>query len=149
MNHRRPPQPESWHDESGICRWCGCCIFGMRGEAKGQPLFHRRWHSKCVTEYQFLFWPQETIHMLIKERGRKCEDCGSERYYPELHHIIPLIDFQHAPQAPYAAWERDNLVLLCHACHVGPNGRHAQLREEVRPQMRLFQATEKGGFIDA
>jgi len=102
-----------------------------------------------VTEYCFLFWPQETIHILIKERGRKCEDCGSERYYPELHHIIPLIDFQHAPQAPYAAWERDNLVLLCHACHVGPNGRHAQLREEVRPQMRLFQATEKGGFIDA
>jgi len=143
MNHRRPPLPESWNDEPGICRWCGCCIFGMRGENKGKPLFRRRWHSRCVTEYQFLFWPGETANRLRKERGC-CEDCG-EKWGLEVHHIIPLSEYPHDASDPYRAWRRENLALLCHDCHVGPTGRHAQLREEKQPQMRLFSAyqTEK------
>ena len=136
MNHRSPPLPADWNSERGICRWCGCCIVHLRGPLKGRPNY-KRWHSRCVTEYQEIFWPQETIRMLIKERGRKCEDCGNERYYPELHHIIPLIDYQHDPSDPYAAWKRENLALLCHDCHVGPFGRHAKIREEKQPQMRF------------
>jgi len=148
MNHRRPPLPADWDAERGICRWCGCCIVHLLGPLKGKPNYTKRWHSQCVKEYKFLFWPAETSHMLIEERGHRCEDCGTELNKPspinqygwkvaEIHHLIPLVEFPHDPSDPYVAWKRENLLLLCHDCHVGPSGRHAKIREEKQPQMRF------------
>lgn len=147
MNHRKPPKPEAWDAEPGICRWCGCCIYHLRGPDKGKAALLKRWHNKCVEEYKAIFWPQSTVRMLLKRRGWKCEDCGvdfnDERCWRvegisyEHHHIIPLIDYQHDPSDPYAAWREGNLALLCHDCH---QERHRLLREEKRapdPQMRL------------
>ena len=142
MNHRIPPKPESWNDEPGICRWCGCCIIGLRGPKKGQHLLNRRWHPGCVTEYQFIFWPGTMRDRLLGERGKSCEDCrataeryGSLRGPAEIHHIIPLVDYPHDPRDPYAAWRRENLVVLCHSCHLA---RHLEINAAKKPQMRLF-----------
>jgi 5-methylcytosine-specific restriction endonuclease McrA len=45
---------------------------------------------------------------LIKERGYKCEQCGSERYI-SVHHI--------RWQCHGGSDNADNLKLLCHSCH--------------------------------
>ena len=139
-DHRKPPKPEAWDAESGICRWCGCCIY----HKDGRPAFGRNWHYKCVEEYRVIFWPQSTVRMLLKRRGWKCEDCGVDFNDPacwkvegvsyEHHHIIPLVDYVHDPADLYAAWKEGNLALLCHECH---QERHRILRQEKKPQMRL------------
>ena len=126
MNHRKPPLPESWNSENGICRWCGCCIYHLRGPDKGKPNF-KRWHSRCVTQYRFYFWPAITASTIGRKLGWKCQSCGakSTQVTMELHHRIPLIDFIHHEAAPYAAWDRGNLILLCHECHLEA---HTELR---------------------
>ena len=133
-DHRKPPPPEWWNVEFGICRWCGCCILGKSGKA----ILSRRWHTDCAEEYKFLFWPQETKRSLLKTRGGACEDCrkaiGERPKYlwwgsgwkertieveiAEVHHIIPLIDYPHDVKDAYAAWRDSNLALLCHKCHL-------------------------------
>lgn len=161
-NHRRPPLPE-WYSscEPGICRWCGCCIVCQ----DDRPRFRLRWHPACAEEFKFMFWPDHARFQLLKKRGETCQDCGTIISYrkqlvkdgmgklipaevgrtrwkctevAELHHIIPLASYPHDPHDPYAAWREQNCVLLCHACHVGPTGRHARLRQAADPQGRLF-----------
>lgn len=135
--HRKPPLPE-WYDEvpRGICRWCGFVILHERGPQKGRPNFSRHWHDRCVVEFRFLFWPQETRRTLLRERGEACEDCGVNlRVRPsEVHHIRPLHLYPHDPQDPYAAWRRENLALLCHDCHMERH--HGRKAEE--PQLEMF-----------
>jgi hypothetical protein len=142
MNHRTPPKPEAWDAEPGVCRWCGCCIF----RADGTPAFRRSWHKGCAEEYKGIFWPQVTVKRLLKARGWVCEDCGKDFKSPaflrdpkdayEHHHIIPLIQYQHDPQDPYAAWREGNLALLCHACHMR---RHHPVKPILAErQRRLF-----------
>lgn len=143
MNHRRPPLPEWWNVDRGICRWCGCCLFYQKGSKKGQPRW-ARWHSKCVDEYKFLFWPVVTRSKLYVIRNGKCEDCGMElnlrkkynwkdRKYEgdtaETHHIVPLVNYPHCDSDPYAAWREGNLALLCHDCH---QDRHRLLRKKEK-----------------
>ena len=107
----------------------------------------KHWHNRCTEEYKFIFWPQVTRQRLCTLRQGKCEDCGEDvarlghdgktlypRYMAEHHHIIPLVDYVHDPVDPYAAWREGNLALLCHVCH---QKRHAALRLEKKPQMRL------------
>lgn len=152
-DHRKPPDPPHWGTPRGSCRWCGCCVY----RSDGRPDFSRHWHGECVGEYKFIFWPNHTRLILLKTRGERCEDCGKPVFYHqevswvyniidrspfkiitggpcEHHHIIPLSEYQHDPRDPYAAWREGNLVLLCHACH---QARHAALRREKKPQMRL------------
>lgn len=153
MNHRKPPKPENWDSPAGACRWCGCCIVGLKGPNKGKPLFNRHWHSKCAEQYRMIFWPNHARWKLLEKRGRVCEDCGAvigfhARYdgpwrnrvkvvdTAELHHVVPLIDYNHDPANPYAAWRENNLVLLCHDCHLA---RHAALRQRVKSQVEKMQ----------
>ena len=158
-NHRKPPLP-SWYGscEPGICRWCGCCIV----RPDGRPSWYK-WHRECAELFKFMFWPDHARFELLKKRGYVCQDCGIPVGYrkriartpdgrqmrgergqtifiqvAELHHIIPLVSYPHDDQDPYRAWKEENCVLLCHACHVGPAGRHAQLRQDHNPQGRLF-----------
>lgn len=150
--HRKPPLPE-WYDEvsRGICRWCGYVILQEDGPQEGRPNFSRHWHDRCVVEFRFLFWPQETRRTLLRERGAVCEDCGVALRGPgvrvrrpleahraakpsEVHHIRPLHLYPHDPQDPYAAWRRENLALLCHDCHMARH--HGPKAEE--PQMEMF-----------
>ncbi len=145
-DHRRPPDPPHWETPAGSCRWCGCCIYHERGPDKGKPALLKHWHSRCVKEYKFIFWPQETRSVLWKKQEGLCGDCqrlmrdpirwgfNGSKLVPEHHHIIPLVDYIHDPLDPYAAWKEGNLVLLCHACH---QERHRLLRLEKKPQMRL------------
>ena len=51
----------------------------------------------------------------IKRRdGYQCQECkryGKTSAAEQVHHINPLEDY------PYLAWENDNLLSLCNACH--------------------------------
>ena len=160
-NDRKPPLP-SWYGscEPGICRWCGCCIV----RPDGRPSWYR-WHRECAELFKFMFWPDHARQILLAKRGYVCQDCGIRITYrktpvrdqdgrtmaihgakwgivmtevAELHHVIPLVSYPHDDLDPYRAWKEENCVLLCHACHVGPAGRHAQLRQEASLQGRLF-----------
>ncbi|MCD6118632.1 HNH endonuclease [bacterium] len=105
IDYRKPPLPDGFNDRHhGICRFCGEPTYEPR---------RRYWHKACVEEYLFITNPEHAKLTLIRERGRRCEKCGRDTY-PELDHIVPLAL---APRE-LKYWQRQNLQLLCHKCHV-------------------------------
>jgi len=50
----------------------------------------------------------------IVERDRECQKCGCEDGLLDVHHIIPLREFDDVGEAN----DHDNLVLLCRSCHM-------------------------------
>lgn len=172
-SHRLPSKPP-WFDDpgKGNCRWCGKPV-----TEKGR----RTWHSECIQEYRFLFWPQVTKTIMWERSMGVCADCGSlmshrcrlgepydqdgfprlrhEFYNPlmrnaavllptkkakfHLDHIIPLADYPHDPQDPYAAWRESNLQILCEDCHKAKTAREATKRAKKkrtaeRPLMEIL-----------
>lgn len=162
MSHRVPPKPPWFSDPGkGHCRWCG------------KPVTSNRlcWHNKCLIEYKKLFWPAVIRRLMFEEAAGTCQGCGkllasrclldglrlteeisiphrhvkSKRYH--LDHIIPLADFPHDPQDPYAAWREPNLQILCEDCHKAKTAQEATRRAERRrdqqaedlPLMKLMQ----------
>jgi hypothetical protein len=66
-----------------------------------------------------------------------------------LDHIIPLTDYPHDPQDPYAAWRPGNLQILCEDCHKAKTAREAseraaRKRQESREELPLMKICNAG-----
>jgi 5-methylcytosine-specific restriction endonuclease McrA len=130
--HRRPTIRFS-EAPRGQCRWCGEPILHASGERRGEVNRRRRWHPKCVDQYNASD-PGEVRRMLRKRDRGRCAICrldtnalrrelkgrGRARklrergFKPrqslwEVDHVVPLID-----GGGHAA---DNLQTLCTPCH--------------------------------
>ena len=107
--------PLSGHEGTGRCHWCA-------GEFKNKR--QKRFCCKaCMDAYYYeFFWTWACIRA-IREHPY-CADCGVTRresysdtgvYTLEVHHIEPL-------NGEYRTWNvknrPENLVVLCHDCHV-------------------------------
>jgi 5-methylcytosine-specific restriction endonuclease McrA len=81
-----------------------------------------RWCSrKCALEAAIRVSPGVARWEAIRRDGRKCVQCGSTKGL-EVHHI-------HAVKDGGAFCGLDNLVTLCHKCHV-------ETRKKPRPPKR-------------
>lgn len=56
-------------------------------------------------------WPE--VRKKVIERDEECQRCGSEEDL-QVHHIIPLRIFNHPDDANFM----ENLITLCHTCHM-------------------------------
>ena len=115
--------PLSGHEGTGRCHWCG-------GEFKNKR--QKRFCSKaCMDAYYYEYFWSWAAGKAMRDH-RYCEDCGVKERRArdergvwgfEVHHIEPL-------NGGYRTWNvknrHDNLVVLCHDCHV--------LRHKAQPQ---------------
>ena len=70
-------------------------------------------------------WKRKRKSILVRDKYQ-CQDCkryGRMREATEVHHI------KHLDEYPELAYENDNLVSLCHACH---NARHPEKGRTAR-----------------
>lgn len=69
-----------------------------------------REHARLVTSPEWI----ERRHRIFKERGRRCESCGTTRGALQLHHLT---------YANFTNERDDELVILCGPCHEARHGR--------------------------
>ena len=77
---------------------------------------------------------------ILKRDGYECQDCkryGRIREATEVHHI------KHLEDAPELAYDNDNLISLCKACH---NARHPE--KGMNPSLKRYTKNNlRGGGI--
>ena len=108
----------------GICGWCGKQLTGRQ----------RLWcpgHGEIYHEHFDWNWASSAA---LDRAQHRCENCGaiekrSKNWLINLqvHHIVPLnggMRWLSAYNLPF------NLMVLCHDCHVGPEGIHAAMKFE-------------------
>jgi 5-methylcytosine-specific restriction endonuclease McrA len=147
--HRRP-EIQFTDAPRGQCRWCGEAILYESGEKRGRTDLRRRWHSRCVEEYNQSDPSEARKRIRRRDRGR-CRACKIDTYairremkkigrgrtkeirqrgfkpkqsYWELDHIVPLIDG--------GGHGDDNLQTLCTPCHKEKTAEEARRRAEAR-----------------
>src|SRR5690606_6337219 len=87
--------------KTGTCTWCG-------GEVK-RP--RRTWCSKdCNEEYLRRQPDRLRYHATKRDKGKSCPLCGKTRYFPEVDHIVPIIE----GGDPF---DLENLRCICSDCH--------------------------------
>lgn len=64
-------------------------------------------------------WRQLRHDMLVLHPlCQMCEAEGRERFATEVHHVKPIESIDDATVQQYLAYDRNNLLCLCHDCHV-------------------------------
>lgn len=63
----------------------------------------------------------------------QCERYGKSALATEVHHIIPVESVSTIKQMEMLAYAYDNLMSLCHDCHVGM---HKELNSHTKEQMK-------------
>ena len=89
------------------------------------------------TFYMGRKWKRKRMAVLRRD-AYQCQDCrryGRMRQATEVHHI------KHLDEYPELAYESDNLISLCHACH---NARHP---EKGCQSKKYFKANSRGGGV--
>lgn len=143
-SHRYGPAPIHWNSPKGICKWCGCCIQTEKGKPRYigwhpecvkefQSLFWPNETRKLLMKSRGrkceICGIELSLHRKLRKGpdGKKIPDpnwpkASKNRFMmrpvAEHHHIIPLVDYQHTAEDPWAAWRPENLILLCHDCHL-------------------------------
>jgi 5-methylcytosine-specific restriction endonuclease McrA len=81
---------------------------------------------------------------VLRRDGHTCQDCGlvarkigsyQTEEGLEVHHIQPVSEG--GPE-----FDEENCVTLCHACHVGPQGRHSRAVRIARKHICLERFAE-------
>ncbi len=134
MAQHRRPEIRFTDAPRGQCRWCGELILHLDGPKTGETNLRRRWHPKCIDEYDRTDPREARRRIRRRDRGR-CASCRMDTYALkrkyrgrgstqklrklgfkprqslwELDHIVPLIDGgSHDPS---------NLQTLCTPCHI-------------------------------
>ncbi len=76
------------------------------------------------------------VRAAVLEDHPWCEDCeaqGKVALATEVHHIVPLESIKDYGRMQRMAYDRDNLVALCAACH---KGRHVALKSNSKEEKR-------------
>lgn len=113
-----------------ICFWCGNELSGRRTTACS---------NKCYDDF-FEHTNQTHIrYRLLKERGIKCEKCGKipkSEYHDiiddsqiEMHHIKPI-------QMGGDLFNDENLILLCHECHL-------EAHKELSSDLKIYKLKKR------
>lgn len=85
----------------GTCTWCS-------GEVK-KP--RRTWCSEeCVDQMRAMDPNAIRSRVLKRDEGKPCPLCGSERFFGEVDHIVPIIEGGHP-------FDLANLRTICTDCH--------------------------------
>ena len=157
MQHRKPPKPP-WFDNpgKGNCRWCGYytgtkqtkwhreCLadykFIFWPEIARKSMWERSMGfcagcgellaDRCVWEHPVNAHGEPTKRHIEKQWGNRLLDIQTAKWH--LDHIIPLCDFPHDPQNPYAPWRESNLQILCEDCHKAKTAREAGARAKKK-----------------
>lgn len=120
------PEKYKENERNGLCRVCG--------KPKDQWSTSRRVFcgDDCYREYQKCFETWNGLKSkIIRERGPRCEMCGAEDKGLELDHIVALTNGGDM-------WEKSNLRLLCHGCHVKKTKVDMMKKRYVKEGQRLL-----------
>ena len=101
----------------GVCLWCGKPV----SDYKSRP-FCKRGSEHSARFHNRYSWMSIRYNML-KEHP-VCQICGKEKA-TEIHHIVPLIDGG-------SFYRLDNLIALCHSCHVEAHRELNQIKAAER-----------------
>jgi 5-methylcytosine-specific restriction protein A len=153
--HRRPEIRFS-DAPRGTCRWCGEAILYEAGAKRGQLDRRRRWHPRCLGEYEATD-PREARERIRRRDRGICAACGLDtkalkrklrgrgaaarlrergfvprRSLWELDHVVPLIDG--------GGHDPSNLQTLCRPCHQRKSAGEARSRAVLRRDERSARA---------
>lgn len=127
LSFRKPPKPISWNIEKGNCRFCGGPILKLDGTKNTR----RHWHPMCVVEWAIMNRPRDARAYVWEHFKGTCQHCmkASWAYGEtwEVDHKEPL--FLAAGNLSY--WAKENLQLLCSACHKIKSKADMQVFREV------------------
>ena len=118
-----------YETEPNTCWWCGKAIEqGKRTSHYCRGRSHDDFLS-CFRLYHDHFDWAYAAGWARRRASQCCENCGQEGWKSgnslEVHHIVALI----GSERTFSVYNLPfNLVVLCHDCHVGPDGIHAAMR---------------------
>ena len=119
-----------------ICKVAGCCRLAIpphkyclehqaqeRAELeRGQVYYAKARHNVWATMYASPKW--KTLRSEKLRANPYCEKCGAEA--TEVHHIVP-----HNGDLELF-YDYDNLMSICHACHVRETQKESEARKKDR-----------------
>lgn len=125
------PEEYKENERKGLCRVCG---MPKSQWDKGRRKYCSR---DCWWKYQECFYTWDKMRKEILARDKVCQNCGSENNL-EVDHIIALVNGGRM-------WDKDNLRVLCHKCHIQKTKSDLYERKYVTDgQDRLFEGEIKG-----
>lgn len=97
-------------------------------------------------------------HDMLREHPlcQMCESEGRERFATEVHHIRPIESIDDKELQRNLAFDRDNLMCVCHECHVlahrrllshANQGRRSKERASKEAIEKLFGEDPGGVFL--
>lgn len=98
------PEEYKENERKGLCRVCG------KPKPKWDKARRKYCSDDCYYKYQECFKCWTTLRDEILKRDKRCVKCGSTKDL-EIDHIKALINGGDM-------WDKNNLRVLCHKCHV-------------------------------
>ena len=89
------------NEKKGLCRVCGKSI---------KRPFRKFCSTECSLKYQECFKTWTGLRDKIIARDKKCKMCGSESQL-EVDHIKAIVN-------DGDMWNKNNLRVICHRCHI-------------------------------
>lgn len=118
---------------------CGCSFvpiyywlekFGFERRYKGESkriypkgtlsVYKETWGRKEYSDWRF---------SMFKRDAFTCQECGKQRTYLELHHIIPCRDYEEG------IMREDNVITLCKDCHRKTFGKEYEFVSKYKTMM--------------
>jgi hypothetical protein len=124
--HINIPEEYKKNEDKGLCRVCG--------KPKSQWDKGRRKYCSddCWWKYQQCFYTWDKLRKEILARDKVCTNCGSAKNL-EVDHIIAIVNGG-------KMWDKNNLRVLCHRCHVQKTKQDLYDRKYVKDgQERLIE----------
>lgn len=121
-----------------LCTWPNCSEIVEHGERcvnhKAKPR-HKQHQAKTSERGYDHTW--QKLREMVLRRHPICEQCRRVKA-TEVHHIVPIrVD-------PRARLDQDNLLAVCHACHIKLEQRTADLEEGRTRKIDPITGLEEG-----